>query len=216
MDQIPHAAYFVALTFCLIQCRHCWRSLPLFPLSVVATIAWEYSYQPFWPEWLQANYTIGIVPVLCLRFLAVCEAVALHSFAIQYRRLLIGTAVCFGLLFAAIMAWAYVPKDTLHTAIQLRRIAIIGMAGFLISYTVLPWSVRQWRSGFYGTHVILLAILCSTMAAASILRMAFPNQVWHGVDQTAICIAAVLYFTWAYLLSPPAPQPYPLPRSAID
>ncbi len=205
--------YLLALTFCLIQILRTgtWRRYPLFTASTAAAAVFEMAYQPYSAEWLKSCFAWLVTPLLVLRALAVAEAFVRSSSGFRQRKLVAAAALCFALLFAAVVAWRFNAADVLHSAIQARRVVVVALSAFLGVYMLLMWSVGYKRSGLADNHVLLMFLSCSVMASSVVLRMAYPVGIWEALATSSYAAAALVYITWGAVIGaqelPPCPQP---------
>jgi len=137
-----------------------------------------------------------VTPLLACRALAVAEAFCLSSNGLRQRRLIASSALFIALLFAAIIAWRFASADVLHSAIQARRVVVVGLAAFLGVYMLLMWSIGYKRDGIFDFHVLLLFLLCSVMGASSVLRMARLLSAWQAANDASYAACSLIYATW--------------------
>lgn len=201
--------FVVCLSVCLVQLVRSgyWRVFPVFTASVVTSVAFELAYQPFSSAWLKGWYATFVTPLLVLRTLSVAEAFYKSSSGFQNRRMIAAATVFFALLFAAIVAWRFSATSPLYSAIQARRVVVVGLAAFMGVYLLLTWSLGYRRSGIVDTHALLLFLLCSVFAGASILRMAYPLGIWYMANAASYAACSLLYLTWAVVFAAPKYPP---------
>jgi len=205
--------YLLSLMYCLYQVLRtgAWKRFPLFAVSTAAACVFELSYQPYSAAWLKSCYAWLVMPLLALRSLAVAEAFVRSSTGFKHRKLIAAGALCFALLFAAVIAWRFNAVDVLHSAIQARRVVIIALAAFLGVYMLLMWSIGYQRSGQADMHVLLMFLACAVMASSVILRMATPGGIWEALSKSSYAAASLVYLSWGLLFSaqelPPARLP---------
>lgn len=188
-----------------------YRRFPLFAAATLAAILFEVAYQPFTAAWLRSWYAALVTPLLALRALSVAEAFVRSSIGFRQRKLIAATALCFALLFATVIAWRFNALDVLHSAIQARRVVVVGLAAFLGVYVLLMWSLGYRRAGVADFHVFLMFSLCSVMACSTVLRMAHPVGIWAALNDASYAACSLVYFTWAWLFSIRELPPYLLP-----
>ncbi len=165
------------------------------------SIVFEFSYQPFSKEWLRGWYALLVTPLLVIRGLATAEAFWLHAKQFPYRWHLALTTGLLALLFALVVAWRFDAVGAVRSAVQIRRVVVIGIAAFLGIYTLLIWSLGRWRTGFASVHLLLLFLVCLVMSISIVLRMAYPFGIWHAVNPIAYGVTAFIYLGWAWLFS---------------
>lgn len=199
--------YLASLAICLWQlvrtgyCKH----LPLFTAATTASMIFELTYNPHSMPWLKSWYVWLVTPLLALRVLAVSEAFIASSTGFKQRRVIAAAAVILALLFAAVIAWRFNAKDALYSAIQARRVIVVGLAAFLGIYILLMWSMGYRRSGLIDNHVMLLFLFFTTLATAVVLRMAYPVGIWNALNSASYLTCALLNITWAVAFEIPAP-----------
>ena len=180
-----------------------WRRLPLFTVASVLSLLFELSYQPYSSDWLKTWYPWMVTPLLVLRALAVAEAFIVSSTELRNRRMIAAAAVFFSLLFAAVIAWRFSTADMLHSAIQARRVVVVGLSAFLGVYMLLMWSVGYRRSGLMDFHVLLMFSFCSVLSVTSVLRMAGMLGSWQAAGDFSYAACSLIYLTWAVAFSTP-------------
>ena len=173
-----------------------WRRLPLFTLATAASLLFELSYQPYSSGWLKSWYPWLVTPLLACRALAVAEAFCLSSTELKQRRLIASSTLFLALLFAAVIAWRFAATDILHSAIQARRVVVVGLAAFLGVYILLMWSIGYKRSGLLDFHVLLMFLLCSVMGTSSVMRMAQLLSAWQAANDASYAACSLIYATW--------------------
>ena len=214
------SVYLASLVYCLIQVLRTgtWRRYPLFTVSTAAAAIFEAAYQPYSPEWLKSCFALLVTPLMALRALAVAEAFVRSSAGFRQRKLVAAAALCFALLFAAIVAWRFNAVDVLHSAIQARRVVVVALSAFLGVYMLLMWSVGYKRSGLADSHVLLMFLSCAVMSSSAVLRMAFPFGIWEALATSSYAASALVYLTWGTVIAfrelPPVPQVLNAPCSA--
>lgn len=194
------------MVVCLVQL---WRTgfgrkLPLFALATCASVCFELSYQPYSMGWLKTWYPWMVTPLLACRALAVAEGFVASSRGFRHRRMIAAAALFLALMFAAVIAWRFAANDILHSAIQARRVVVVGLSAFLGVYILLMWSVGYRRSGVFDFHVLLMFLLCFVMGAASVLRMAYSIGIWQTANDASYAACSILYLTWAVAFELPA------------
>jgi hypothetical protein len=191
--------FVISTTACLaaLLLAGMWRKLPLFTIATLASLLFELSYQPYSAGWLKPWYPWLVTPLLILRSLSVMEGSAVSSATLPQRRLIASAAIFLALLFAAMVAWRFAAADVLHSAIQARRVIVVGLAAFLGVYMLLMWSVGYRRSGLLDLHVLLMFLLCATMATSSVARMARLLDSWQAANDASYAACSLLYITWA-------------------
>ena len=195
--------YLLAMLACLVQtCRTgFWRRAPIFAAATAASIAFDVAYQPYSPAWLRSYYVAAVTPLLAFRALAVAEAFVISSTGQRSRRLIAASSVLLALMFAAVIAWRFAAADVLHSAVQARRVVVVALAAFLGVYVLLMWSIGYRRSGMVDLHVLLMFLLCATMATSSVLRMAKLLDSWQAASDVSYAACALVYLTWALSFS---------------
>lgn len=203
--------FLISLFACLVQLVRSgyWKRLPVFAIATVFSIVFEFLYQPYSPAWLRSWYATLVTPLLLARVASVAEAFFVSSVGLRQRRLVAMSAVFLALLFAAVIAWRFSSTDVLHSAIQARRVLVVGMAAFLGVYILLMWSVGYRRSGMLDFHVVLMFFLCLSMAAFAVLRMAYPVGIWALANDAAYAACSAVYLTWALAFWLPANPLFP-------
>ena len=201
--------YLLSMMGCLVQLFRTGfaRRLPLFTLATCASIGFEISYQPYSMAWLRDWYPWMVSPLLACRALAVGESFVVSSTGFRHRRMIAAAALFLALLFAAVIAWRFAATDVLHSAIQARRVVVVGLSAFLGVYTMLMWSVGYRRSGLLDFHVVLLFLLCSVMGLSAVLRMAYPVGIWQAANDASYAACSLLYITWGVAFSIPMHPP---------
>lgn len=208
--------FVVSVAVCLVALliAGMWRKLPLFTIATLASLLFELSYQPYSSDWLKSWYPWLVTPLLACRALAVAEAFFTSSANFRQRRLIAAAALFIALLFAAVIAWRFAATDVLHSAIQMRRVVVVGLAAFLGVYMLLMWSVGYRRSGLLDIHVLLMFLLCSVMGASSVLRMARLLDSWQAANDASYATCSLIYLTWAVAFwIPERPLDPPLPET---
>lgn len=197
--------FVVSVAACLaaLMILGVWRRLPLFTLATAASLLFELSYQPYSSGWLKSWYPWLVTPLLLCRTLSVAEAFCVSSTGFRQRRLIAAAALFIALLFAAIVAWRFAATDVLHSAIQMRRVVVVGLSAFLGVYMLLMWSIGYKRSGLLDLHVLLMFLLCSIMGASSVLRMARMLETWQAANDASYAACALIYLTWVAAFSIP-------------
>lgn len=187
--------------------------LPCFGAATIASVLFEVAYRPYSPEWLKEWYPWIVTPLLAFRALAVAEAFIVSSARFRDRRAVASAAVFIALLFAAVIAWRFAAADVLYSAIQARRVVVVGLAAFLGVYMLLMWSVGYRRSGLLDFHVLLLFLFCSVLSVTSILRMAGMLGSWQAAGEISYAACSLVYFTWALAFGLPRyPRGWRLPE----
>lgn len=208
--------FVVSVAACLaaLMILGVWRRLPLFTLATAASLLFELSYQPYSSGWLKSWYPWLVTPLLACRALAVAEAFFVSSANFRQRRLIAASALFIALLFADIVAWRFAATDVLHSAIQMRRVVVVGLSAFLGVYMLLMWSVGYKRAGLLDLHVLLMFLLCSVMGASSVLRMARMLETWQAANDASYAACGLIYLTWVAAFSiPMRPLDPPLPET---
>ncbi len=198
--------YLLSLVACLIFCRRVWRALPFFTLSVFVVTIFEFAYQPYSGPWREQWYALLIWPVFVTRAMAVAEGAYVHLEFLPKKWIVYITATAFGLLAAAIVAWNMHAANVVRAG-QYRRVAMIGMTGFIAAYILLLWSAGQWRSGIAGRHVLFLLAICLSFTVPILLNMVYPGQLWWTVDPIAYGARTLIYLLWCLSISIPDRQP---------
>jgi hypothetical protein len=190
--------FVISTTMCLsaLLLAGMWRKLPLFTIATLASLLLELSYQPYSAGWLKSWYPWLVTPLLACRSLAVAEAFVVSSHGFRHRRMIAAAALFLALLFAAVIAWRFASADVLHSAIQARRVVVVGLSAFLGVYMLLMWSVGYKRSGVFDLHVLLMFLLCSVMGATSVMRMARLLESWQAANDASYAACSMVYLTW--------------------
>jgi hypothetical protein len=191
--------FVISTTACLaaLLLAGMWRKLPLFTVATLASLLFELSYQPYSADWLKSWYPWLVTPLLACRALSVAEAFTVSSANFRQRHVIASAAMFLALMFATVIAWRFAATDVLHSAIQMRRVVVVGLAAFLGVYMLLMWSIGYKRAGILDLHVLLMFLLCSVMGTTSVMRMARLLDSWQAANDASYAACAMVYFTWA-------------------
>jgi hypothetical protein len=197
--------FVISMTACFaaLLLAGMWRKLPLFTVATLASLLFELSYQPYSTDWLKSWYSWLVTPLLICRALSVAEAFTVSSTGFRQRHVIASAALFLALMFAAVIAWRFAATDVLHSAIQMRRVVVVGLAAFLGVYMLLMWSIGYKRAGMLELHVLLLFLLCSVMSATSVMRMARLLDSWQAANDASYAACSLIYVTWALSFSIP-------------
>lgn len=180
--------------------------VPCFAVSLGYLFFLELLYRPYSAAWLREWYAVAVGGYMALRVLAVAEAFLLHSYGHPRRRLLAISTIMLALMCAAIMTWQISGPTALLSAIQARRVIVVGLFAFLLIYCLLRWSMGEWRQSFASRHVLTQLMLQSVLAASSLLAIAAPEHWWWIIDPTSYALRSIVLVGWAAFAIPGPPH----------
>ncbi len=201
----PRLVYFLALAAAAIQCFRsgCHRRAPFFFCGSVAAAAFELAYDPFDKAWMRNWYPLLVGPLLLARAASVIEAFWLDARRFPFRWPIAFATGSLATVFALLIAWRFNARNLMDGAIQSRRVAVVWLAAFLGIYILLVLIVKRWRLSFTSANLVLQSLLCLSMAISAVLRMAYPNGIWHAVNPIAYGVSAFIYLGWLVLFARP-------------
>jgi len=201
------ALYLIVVVCCFIRCVRTGAAqlVPCYAVSLAYLAVLELAYDPFSPEWLEKWYPVAVGGYMLMRLLAVAEAFLLHSYGHPKRKLIASSTVMLSLVCAAIMAWTVTGGSVVLAAIQARRVITVGLFAFLLIYSLLRWSMGEWRGGFASRHLLILLAISASLAVPSLLAVAGPKHWWGTIDTWAYGIRSLLLIAWAAYAIPGPP-----------
>lgn len=201
------ALYLIVVVCCFVRCVQTGAAqlVPCYAVSLAYLAVLELTYKPYSPEWLAEWYPVSVGGYMLMRLLTVAEAFLLHSHGHPRRKLIASSTIMLSLVCAAIMAWTVTGGTVLLAAIQARRVITVGLFAFLLIYTLLRWSMGEWRGGFASRHLLLLLAISASLAVPSLLAVAGPKHWWWAIDSWAYGIRSALLIAWAAFAIPGPP-----------
>ena len=188
--------------------------VPCFAVSLGYLFFLELFYRPYSPAWLREWYAVSVGGYMALRVLAVAEAFLLHSYGHPRRRLLAISTIMLALMCAAIMTWQISGPTALLSAIQARRVIVVGLFAFLLIYVLLRWSMGEWKACFGSRHVLTQLAIAGVYALASLIRVVTPLY-WEECNAAAYALHALIIAAWmAYAIPGPPLVHADQPRQA--
>ena len=178
--------------------------VPCFAVSLGHLFIVELFYQPHSAAWLHEWYTIAAGVCVAMRILAVAEAFLLHSYGHPKRKQITIWVLMISLALTALMVLQVSGQTPLLSAIQARRVIVVGLFVFLLIYCMLRWSMGEWKQCFASRHILAQLAIAGAYAAASISRIILPDY-WAECNFAAYAVQAIIISVWSVSAIPGPP-----------